>query len=165
MAKYKPTLTKETRLKIAKYAAQNPDISADSIADKFRCSIGQARYAIYRGRQGQLKRRSTKGTRNIQAKMLREKMDSNKIFEKQIHFALAQLESDDKLDAVQRTLALERLVRAEKVKTEHEMQLHLKGLDWKTFVEVVKMFKPDAFEKDIIRIFNEAKERCKVSQD
>ncbi len=165
MAKNAPTLTKGNRLKIAKFAAANPDISVDSIADKYKCTPGQVRYAITQGGKGRLQRKSTKTTRRLQARMIKDKQDSKVIFEEQLHFALAQLEADDNIDPVQRTLALERLVRTKKVQTEHEMQLHLKGLDWKVFIEVVKMFKPDAYEKDIIRIFNEAKERCKISQD
>jgi hypothetical protein len=58
---------------------------------------------------------------------------------------------------------LEKIARAQKIQNEYEMQVHLKGIDWKIYCETVRRFKPDATEKEIIKIFNELKELCRIN--
>lgn len=159
------TLTKGTRLAIAKFAASNPDISVAAIADMYDCTVHQVRYAIGKGKEGRLQKKSTSTTRTIKAKLIENDKSEKEIFDQQKKYALAQLAADDKMSPDGRVTILYKLTRTEKLKTDHEMQLHLRGLDWQTFVETVKMLKPDASEKEIIRIYNEAKERCKVTAD
>lgn len=153
------------RKEIANYRVKNPDLPIDKLAEYFNCTIFQARYAVQKARNGTLSKKSTGKGRAIQAKLLMKNETTTKLFDGQLHYALAQMEATDTLDAMGRVSMLEKIARAQKAFNEYEMQVHLKGIDMKAYIETIRMFKPDASKKEILKIFNEAKERCKISQD
>ena len=160
-----PMLPLTKRKEIANYRVKNPDLPIDKLADYFDCTIHQARYAVNKAKHGTLGKKITSKAKAITAKLLMETDGVTKLFEGQLHYALAQMKATDTLDAMARVSMLEKIARAQKAYTEHEMQVHLKGIDMKAYIETIRMFKPDASQKEILKIFNEAKERCKVSQD
>ena len=155
-------LTKGTQIKIYEMRAKNPDLSLKTIAEHFHASYNQVRYAIKAVGSGK-KHRSTTRTRSAKALVIKEKSNTTDLINSQIHFSLAQMEANEKLEPNIRAVMLGTLARAIKQTTETEMQVHLKGMDWATFTFAIRMFNPAATDKDIIKIFNEAKELCRIN--
>jgi len=165
MAKKSNHLTKGTQRKIWEMKRKNPDVSVNAIADHFGCTINQVRWAIRSVNEGK-GHRPTNRTRAAKAEEIKKEKNLTDLINSQIQYAFAQLEANLQIDPMQRASMLGTLVRANKQAIEAEMQVHLKGMDWATFTEAIRMFQPDATDKDIIKIFNEAKIRCQInSQD
>jgi len=158
------TLSINRQKKVANYKIANPDLSVEMIAEKFNCTPAQVRYAFHKMRKNRF-RKTTPKIRRAQAEDIKQTIEASKLFDEQIHLALAELQVEKGLGVMERVSALEKISRARRNQFDLEMQLHLKGLDWKIFCEAIRMFKPDVSDKEIIKIFNEAKALCQISAD
>lgn len=159
-----PTLTLNMMKNIALYKAQNPDISAAAVAKHFNVTIHQVNYAVRQTKAGKIVMKKTSKVKTAQALFKMKDDGYNKLFEEQTHYILAQLSVDEHLDHFKRVTVLEKIAKARKIQTEQEMQVHLKGMDWDIYAMTIRRFMPNASDKEIIRLFNEIKDRVNVEK-
>ena len=79
----------------------------------------------------------------------------NEMIQSQASMVVQQLYNED-LDSATRTKLLEKLAKIQKDMQKTELQNHLKSLDAKIVTKLVRRFKPDADDDEVIKIYKEA---------
>lgn len=157
-----PQLKRQTRIKIGEYKEKNPDVNMREIADLFNCTYDQARTAIEKYFDGSLIKKRKKTEPAVEIDLNKEPTE---IFEKQYRTALVQLDNNKDLPADQRVFLLEKLTKVQKSIQSVKLQNHIKKTDADIIAIIIRKFKPDASNEDIIMIYEEALATWKNSQD
>lgn len=148
-----PPLILSRRQAIGRYKDKFPNASYGEIADHFNCTVDQARSAIKGWQSGELKR-SRPRVKAKSVEVAKEK-DADSLLDSQFHHSIAQLEADIKTPASERIAMLEKLTVIRKTLQQVSLQTHIKKADAIVFAAVVRRFKPDASDEDIIKIYHE----------
>lgn len=158
-------LTPDQQLKIAEYHAANPDIKPKKLAGIFTCTVDQARYALKKAANGELGKYKTKRKTKVQTAINADtdKRDSAEIFDKQIKFAALQLEKNEELSASSRIDIIDKASRAQQRVEGMILNKAIHGMDFAILTEIVRKYEPDASRTDIVRIFREAEQTCKIN--
>ena len=147
------------QIEIAKFAAANPHMQLTDVVEHYggKYTYNQIVRIAAKHKAGKL---TVKSAPKSKAKKLQDLMSENtaeSIFDKQIHFALSQLEADTTAPAIERVAALYKL---------QQMMLssHMKRADAVVFKSLVRRFLPEATDSEILKILEEELEKCKTSR-
>ena len=143
---------------------EKPNIAA--IAREYNVTYDQAYNAI-KGRtkkeygRGESQKRKNRPT---DSKVDQDHTDIFTLFEREQKATLLQLSSDRKISADERAKILNQVSSAVSAMQRIELERHMKRVDARVVVRLVRMFKPDATEMDVIKAYNEATELVKVEE-
>lgn len=145
------------RQSIWKYKEKNADTTIQELAQKFNCTINQARKAVEDGRAGKLTR--TKITKN-KAIYTEETMNQNPdiLLEKQFNIAVAELDADTTLDVESRINLLSKCINIRKTLQSLRLERYIKRADSVLFGIVIRMYEPEASDDRVIEIYKQAVE-------
>lgn len=156
-----PSLTIQLQRRIGAWSEKNPAVSVTKVASSFNVTVAQARYAIEQYRLGAL---GTKPTKPKQADVsaVVENRTEIEIMEQTAKLLLASLSVDKNLTINDRVKMLSDLSSV--IKTTHNLSLtnHIRKADALVIASIIRRFKPDASDNDIIRIYAEEVEKCKL---
>lgn len=160
MLKKAANIAKSTKISIGRYKERNPSASIREVADKFNVTYDQARNAIQNWKLGKLKVTPARQKR----KKIQEakEMPTDYLLEKQYKTLLAQLDSDDKMPADARAQMLDKLFSMRKTLQQVKLESHLKKTDAQVFSALVRKFKPQASDEDVIAVYREVVESLKL---
>jgi len=147
---------------IAAFAAQNPAMSAPQIAAHFQIPVHQARYAIKKfAHEANISLRSAEG-RSAAARLLEPSTDEPDAIRKQIRLTLAELDANPKMSPASRAEILFQITRIRQHLQSTELQAHLKRADAQIIKAIIKRFKPDVTDDDVIAIYSEDIEKLRL---
>jgi len=154
-------LTLQKRQRIGRWKEKFPNASYHEVANEFNCTYEQARRAALDYKAGKLHRtKSRQKPADVAAIMNTQDMDA--LLEKQYHLALAQLEADKKISVEERVKLLDDLFSMRKTLQQLKLESFIKRADAGVIKIIVKMFKPDATDDEVIKIYLEATETWKI---
>ena len=145
-------------------AGQTPNIA--EIARGFNVTYDQA----YNGIKGRTKNdysrsdSQTRKKRPTDGKVEQDNSDIFQLFEREQKATLLQLSNDRGISADERAKILNQVSSALSAMQRNELERHMKRVDARVVVRLVRMFKPDATEMDVIKAYNEAAELVKVEE-
>lgn len=153
-------LPTSTRLKIARWAVDNPSAAMTEVAEKFGVTVHQARYYHQQYLRGKLTRKTPKkaNTRTTQKLAMRT---TEELIEEQVRQAVEDLYNDAEVAPVERLDALSTAVNVRKVAQQVGLQQHLAKVKADIVAEMVRELKPDATDEDIIKLYKRAEDRVK----
>ena len=88
-----------------------------------------------------------------------KKKRPEEIFNRQLHTALAQLDSEKKMSSLTRIAALDKLAKIRKTAQSIELERHLKRADADIIAAIIRRYEPEATSEDIIKIYREEIEK------
>ena len=140
---------------IATYKHKNPKISMSAIAEQFNVTVDQVNYAVQKSKKGELKLGRIR-TKKINLDEIKSDENLLKVnYEK----ALKHLNSVDNIAVDDRINLLDKLANTSKTIQQMELQNHLKRLDANVIASIIRRFRPDATDDDIIKIYSEELEK------
>lgn len=149
-------LSIQKQIQIAKYKLQNPKIPVTAIAEQFNITYDQAINAIAKNKRGELK------IGRVRTPKVDYKIDPNEnLLKKNYDKALASLDQSTHLDVLERISAIDKLTTISKTIQSMELQNHLKRLDADVIACIVRRFKPDATNEEIIKMYHEELEKLR----
>jgi len=148
------TLPISIRIKIGKHKTKHPDMPMTQIAELYNVTYDQARQAYLQYKSGKLNK-YTKKIKSEPIEKIRENKSPEDIIKSQYHTALAGLESDRQIPAIDRINALEKLARTRKLLQSVELTEHIKRADADVIGAIIRRYNPDATDEDIIKIYKE----------
>lgn len=156
-----PALSLSLRQRIAKYKERNPLAKISEVADQFNVTYDQARKAVADYKKGLLNRSKPRKKKSID---LSEAMETpaDKILEIQYHTAAAQLEISSDLAVDERIAMLDKLFTMRKTLQQVRLENHIKRVDASVFSALVRKFKPDADDEEVIKYYREIIEELKL---
>lgn len=155
-------LSRNQKMKIAKYAENNPNASMVDIAKEFKCTYNQVVYALKLYREGRLHANKPK-TRKKNVEVIITERQPEDIIANQFHRSLAELEADSRINVNDRVVMLDKLVSMRKTLQQIKLENHIKKTDAGIIALIVRKFLPDATDDDVIKIYREAVELWKMS--
>lgn len=155
-------LSKNQKMKIGKYADNNPNANMVDISKEFKCTYNQVLYALKLYRAGRLHTNKPK-TRKKNVDVIITDRSPEKIIENQFHRSLGELEADLQLSVNDRVVMLDKLVTMRKTLQQINLENHIKKTDAGIIAIIVRKFKPDASDDDVIKIYKEALELWKMN--
>lgn len=159
-----PQLLKE----IAIYKALHPKTTYAFLEKKFSVPTYVVRYAIQKyaeySVQAELMKATKKG-RIIKSQYEAEDIDQITILKKQLNYCLAHLENDNKLALASRVDLLYKAMRIRLHIQQVELESHLKRADALLIANIIRRFRPQATDDEIIKIYNEEIEKIKIESD
>lgn len=159
-----PALLKE----IALYKALHPKTTYAFLEQKFSVPMHVVRYAIQKYAEFSLQAelmKSTKKGRIIQSEFVADNIDQIAILKKQLNFCLAMLENENKLALASRIDLLYKAMRIRVHIQQIELESHLKRTDALLIAAIIRRFKSNATDEEIIKIYNEEIEKIKINSD
>lgn len=155
-----PMLAAATQRRIGIFKDKNPRVTYTELAKQFNCTYSQAVHAALQYKKGYLgkPRLRRKSIENI-----KQEYDALEILRRQVHTALAHLESEAKLAVSERMSLVAQAVGILKTLQTIEITGHIKRNDAAIIVQIIRRFKPDASEEDSIIIYREEYEKWKSS--
>lgn len=149
---------------LALYKVEYPDSSITEIAKKFRVKYHQARYAIDKYASDTEFLSMNKVSKIRASKLVAEHYDDIQLLEKQFKTCISQLEVDEKMVLPHRVEFLSKIMRIKVQLTRIELEKHLKRADASIIASIVKRFMPEATNDDIIKIYNEEKNKMAADE-
>jgi len=147
------------QIEIAKFIRANKNMPVTEVVEHYdrKYTYNQLIRIAAKDKTGKLAIRIASKTKKKKLKEISTMNSIDEIFDKQIHFALAQLEDDKDAPAVERVAALFKL---------QQMMLsnHLKRADAGIVASIIRRFLPTATDVDIVKIYSEEVEKCKHSR-
>lgn len=128
------------------------DVTYASIARKYNCTIDQARSYAAKYKRGAYAGRQTRVRRNPAG-------ESSTTIEELIRITIDELGVTD-LDPLERSKAIERLVRSMHSAQQISLQGHMRSTDAMLVRAIVRRYEPDATDEDVIRIIREERENA-----
>lgn len=161
MAKSLPLSDDQKRL-IISYAQQNPHVKKSDVCRHFNITRNQYEFALKKYNEGMLyKTKPRKRVRRKPIEDLVQESSPEELLNKEFAVAVAQLHTDVQLDAGQRIDMLSKLVSTRQTMQRISLQAHIKRADAELFGILVRIFKPDATDEEVIRYYTQAYEEYK----
>ena len=148
-----PQMPISKRQKIGKYKEKFPNATANEIAAEFNVTTNQVRSAVKAYQAGDLRRTKPRPKKVSIEKAMETPAD--KLLENQYHVAAAQLETETNIPADERIGLLKDLFAMRKLLQQVRLESHIKRVDAVVFAALVRKFKPEAVDEDIISIYHE----------
>lgn len=156
-----PPLSRNKQLLIGKYHEANPEASKKEIQLHFGCTYNQVIHAINNFLSGKLHRKPVVMQQSKRAEARQKKFTPEQMLENQFHLAIASLDIDTKLQTDERIALLEKLVNMRKRFQSMQLESHIKRTDAALLAIIVRKFKPEATDDDVVKIYKEALELWK----
>lgn len=147
-------LTIAMQIRIAKHKEKYPEMPYTALAELFNVTYDQARQSHKRFIKGRLNR-GTKRMPVQSIEKIKNEKSANAIIDSQFHTALASLEQDNQISAIERINALEKISRIKKLLQSVELTEHIKRADSDVIAAIIRRFLPDASNEEIIKIYRE----------
>lgn len=148
-------LSIQKQIQIAKHKLKYPNQSMSAIAEQYNVTLDQVNYAIQKSRRGELKLGKIRSKKINLDEIVTEENLLKTNYEK----ALKHLNSVDNIAVDDRINLLDKLANTSKTIQQMELQNHLKRLDANIIASIIRRFKPDATDDDIIKIYSEELEK------
>ena len=156
-------LTRQKKERIGKYKEKYPTANYYEIAQKFKCTYDQASKACKDYRNGYLFREKTE-TKPADIQTVIDTMTADELLEKQYHTAVAQLEVEKNISIESRVRLLDSLFSMRKILQQLKLESFIKRADAGIIKNIIKRFKPDATDDEVIKIYLEEYERWKIEK-
>jgi|GEM_PF-6552108 len=145
-----------TQLEVGIFASEHPELSRPDIGKKFNCTAEQVRYAQKQYEAGKLQ-----ASERDEIPVGRV-VDPLVSFEKVLRRAVGMLAADEKLTAGQYIPLAERVAQMLRAWQSMNLVGHLKTVDAEIIASIIRRFMPEAREAEIVRIYQEEKNRIGV---
>lgn len=147
--------TKEKMLQIAILKASHPELSTKELAKKFHTEAHKVRYALQvYGERAKLLGNTQLG--NMAAsRFIASAVDDVELLRGQLAYCLSQLETNPKMKIGPRIDHLYKAMRVRVYLQDVEIQSHIKSTDAELIAMIVRRFKPEATNDDIVKIYQE----------
>lgn len=152
---------KEKRVQIAVWKTTHPSWSIDKIAKKFGVGQHHVDYAFKKYSQDSELANTTRKGKAIKADILKDGIDETEAMKSQQKLILATLENDKNIPVQTRTQLLYTLTRIRMYLQRVELSAHLKKSDADIIGAIVRRFKPDVTNDEIVKIYYEELEKWK----
>lgn len=149
--------------RIGKWKEANPNATYSEVANEFNCTYEQARYAHQKFIKGLLDRKSPR-EKTQKLEDIMSNFTAEELFEKEYHKSMASLAADKNLTASERINQLDKLITVQKKMQQISLTGHMKRADSEVVASIIRRFKPDATDQDVLLIYKEEFEKCKISQ-
>lgn len=146
---------------IAAWKSVHPELSHEQLAEIFECTPAQARYALQKYAELGEMAMATKKGKKVLSSLIKDYVDEDEILDKQIKEILSQLEVETNIAVSTRLQHIKDVLIIKEKAQKLKLEKHLRGIDSDIVAEIIKKFMPDATNEDIIKIFNEAKEKVR----
>jgi hypothetical protein len=154
-------LSRNKQLLIGKYHEANPEASKKEIQLHFVVTYNQVIHAIKNFESGKLHRKPVALQQSRKAETRQRKYTAEEMLENQFHLAVAGLDVDTKMQTDTRITLLEKLVNMRKRFQSMQLESHIKRTDAALIALIVRKFKPEATDDDVVKIYKEALELWK----
>lgn len=148
-------LSIQKQIQIAKHKLKYPNQSMSAIAEQYNVTLDQVNYAIQKSKRGELKLGKIRSKKINLDEIVTEENLLKTNYEK----ALKHLNTVDNIAVDDRINLLDKLANTSKTIQQMELQNHLKRLDANIIASIIRRFKPDATDDDIIKIYSEELEK------
>jgi len=155
-------LSRNQRMKIGKYADNNPNATMVDITKEFKCTYNQVVFSLKLYRAGKLHINKPKNRKKNVEVIITERPPED-IISNQFHRSLAELEADQQINVSDRIIMLDKLISMRKTLQQINLENHIKKTDAGIIANIIRKFKPDAGDDDIIKIYKEAVELWKMA--
>lgn len=144
--------------KIALWKASHPKCTLEELEKKFKVPTYVARYALQKFAElsevAELMTATKKG-RSILSEFTADEIDQVNLLKKQLNYCLAEIENNKSLVLSSRIDLLYKAMRIRVHLQQVEIESHLKRADALLIARIVRRFKPDATDEDVIKIYTE----------
>lgn len=155
-----PALSLHKRQTIGKHKDKFPKATIADIAKQYNVSYNQAYKAVKDWQAGDLHRTRPRPKPLKLAESL--KIPADTLLETQYHTAVAGLNSNDKLAVDERVGLLDKLFAMRKTLQQVKLEGHIKRADAVVIAAIVRKFKPEASDEDVIAIYREIMTELKL---
>lgn len=153
-------LPKSTKIRIGKFYAKNQDFTFDELAVRFQCTYQQARRAAHEYASGALNGPKYRTRRAVQALALQKPAED--VLQEQYHVCAAQLAAQTDIPLSERVSLMDRLVSVKKQLQNMRLQSHMRRADASVIMVMVRRFKPEWTEDQIIAFYSECREEAAI---
>lgn len=147
-------LDTDTMKAIALYKANNRHMTHQGIADRFNVKEHQVRYAIKKYAEDANTIVGTKKGREIASRALAHFGKDVETLSHQVSLCIQQLETEE-IALSSRVELLAKIANIKAKLTDFELQKHLKRVDASLIQMLIRKFKPEADNEEVIKIYNE----------
>ena len=144
---------------IASWASIHPELTHEDLAEFFNVTAPQVRYSLRKFAELSDLAQNTKKGKQMLSGLVSDIIDENSILESQIHKILTELEVDQDMPASSRVELLQQVMNVKEKFQKTQLAAHLRKPDAKIVAAIIRRFLPGASDEDIIKIFNEEKEK------
>lgn len=139
---------------IAAWKSTHPEISVKDLAEVFDITPFQVRYSLQKYSDFSLMQNTKKG-RQLVSNLISDVIDEESVIKSQMNTILSTLESDMDMAVSSRLNLMNQYLTLRTKVTNLTLQKHLKGIDAELVARIIRRFKPNATDEDVIKIFNE----------
>jgi len=153
-------IRKSVQVQIAKYKEKHPTTSVRLIAIHFKCTIAQANYAIKQYKRG-LIGNTTSRINEIKINDIKAKLDGKStadILRDLVYNLTILIEADEKITLREKINLTKDLVTTTKSLQSTDLITQIKNPDIERLKIMIRIIKPDASDKFIIELWNQANE-------
>lgn len=147
------------QVEIGKFCAANKNMPITEVVEHFdrKYTYNQVVRAAAKWKAGKLSIKAVKKSQKQRTSETAVLNSVDELFDKQLKYALAQLDTDSDAPAVERVAALHKL---------QQMMLisHMKRADANIVASIIRRFMPDASDSDVVKIYSEEVAKCKNSR-
>lgn len=147
------------QIEVGKFAAANKNMPLTEVVEHFerKWNYDQVVRAARKYKEGKLTIKHVTKKKSKQTKETAALNSVDELFDKQLKYALAQLDTDTEAPAVERVAALHKL---------QQMMLisHMKRADANIVASIIRRFIPDASDSDVVKVYSEEVAKCKNSR-
>lgn len=155
-------ISNRMKVKIGKFAANNPGAKMTDIAKEFNVTYNQVVHALKLYREGKLhKRRPRVKHQNIEAILVEKSTED--IIDEQYKYCAAQLQTQATIAVDDRISMLDKLVAMRKTLQTVKLEGHIKRTDAGIIALLVRKFEPEASDEDVVKYYREALELWKAN--
>jgi hypothetical protein len=148
-------LNSELMKRIAIYKSNNPELTYEQIAADFGVQTYQVRYAIEKYAESVKLGKNTKRGLHDQASIAKVDVDDVETLRSQLNMCLSEMQCNDKLALGARIDLLLKSTRIRRYIQTLELENHMKRADAELIANIIRRFRPDITNDEIIKIYTE----------